>query len=148
MFFKFFKKLFSGELGKRKKMSLLEVLIFLLSFLLSVIIPTLLVYLEAWEVTFNLERLIWRSENPYRIPYFIILCLANVAFVLLAMFSIYAFEFSESPYYQKLQEKKGTLLFNEETDKKESLLSKNILRAIVLLLYPASLILYVFALIN
>jgi len=88
-----FKDIFKNDLGKydpkAEQRGVKGVVSFLAGLLLSVVIPILFVYLEAWEITLQLERLIWDEDNFWRTGYFIIFVVANWAFGVVLMLPTY-----------------------------------------------------------
>lgn len=70
-----FRNFFSNDLGEYRygaeKLNVKEWFYIILGVIGSFIIPVLFVYLEAWDITINLEELIWSAELPIRCYYFI-----------------------------------------------------------------------------
>ena len=65
------------------------VILFFLGIIISIVIPVLFVYLEAWEITVNLGRLIWDEAFGLRTGYFILFCLANISLLIVCMLTTY-----------------------------------------------------------
>ena len=66
---KFFKDIFSNDAGKycpkTKKIRLKWVIYWVIGIILTVLIPTCLVYLEAWEFNWNIVKIVWVEEGKY-----------------------------------------------------------------------------------
>jgi|GEM_PF-6780556 len=136
MLFRLLKKIFSNEVGQEVKPKWKVALFVIIGLILAIVIPTLFVYLEAWEITINLQRLIWETENRFRFPYFISFILSNLAFIIVAMLSIFRLHSHEASEYERYQ---NDLL---------ELKSKKAFRIMMLILYVITITLYVIALFN
>jgi uncharacterized membrane protein len=132
--------MFSNKLGTRKG-RWFDVPIIILCFALCFIVPLFFVYLEAWEVTFELERLIWASEPEhfYRTMFFIVFFVANGLFFVLALLSIYETRSIAS------HRKDDGIVFDEE---KELLRTKKYVKILMLLAYAATIVTYILALLG
>lgn len=72
------KNIFTNEIGekypKRKKIRLKWLIYWILGLILSILIPTCLVYLEAWEFSWNIGSIIWPEGKNYLYRHIYFLC--------------------------------------------------------------------------
>jgi len=139
--FKLLKKMFSNEVCREEKPVWKILLFFIIGLIIVIIIPVLFVYLEAWEITINLERLIWESENRFRFPYFIIFILSNLTFIIVAMLSIFKIDFY-------VDSKNFISQTHSDSEALKAMKAKRVYRIIMLILYASTTTLYIIALFN
>lgn len=91
----FFKEIFKNDVGifrpEAKKPSAKWIIYWIFGVILSIVIPTCLVYLEAGQFRWNVFTLIWEdgSNYLYRVGYFLLGLGSNILFLLLGYLNTY-----------------------------------------------------------
>lgn len=91
----FFKEIFENDVGvfrsEAKRPSAKWIVYWVAGIILSLVIPTCLVYLEAWQFKWNVFALIWEEGTNYlyRGGYFLSGICANIGFLFLGYFNTY-----------------------------------------------------------
>jgi len=102
-----FKDMFSNDVGqydpKAEEYGFKLLLGVILGIFLSITVPILFVYLEAWEITIRIVDLIWHEDFFWRTGYYIAFVAANFGLLAVAGFSTYRI----NGQYDRLLLKKG-----------------------------------------